>query len=457
MPLEEENRTISINGDSVAPGEDKLLRIEIARLPTGTLIDIPIHIFNAKKAGPTVLVQAGLHGDEINGVETLRRMLANADFSISKGAVIVVPILNVFGFIHFSRDVPDGKDVNRSFPGRKSGSLASRIAYHYTQEILPQIDFGLDLHTGGGPRHNFPQMRYTEGDEMSLKLATLFNAPFSFASNLISGSFRKVAHKLGKPIAVYEAGESMRFDEGAIANEIKPCLGNIARRFVEGPQRGQGRLLFDEAPDRQKAERNFRLWREATDVDAGRDHRTIGMRDAVFVQVFQQKPRHCKDPGQTRHHLAIGATHTFRPDRLGCVRAAKIGEDRQVQLVRQRGQCKGLRSEFRQNDVHALILQKGDQGVFCLSKRQARRSVLHPVLQKPPRSRNDIPAGQPIAPNEIGLAVGIIPAKPSAHDNSIPTEQMLDVTVDECLTTQMIFAGRDCYAHEGQTKEITRL
>jgi len=216
MPLEEENRTISINGDSVAPGEDKLLRIEIARLPTGTLIDIPIHIFNAKKAGPTVLVQAGLHGDEINGVETLRRMLANADFSISKGAVIVVPILNVFGFIHFSRDVPDGKDVNRSFPGRKSGSLASRIAYHYTQEILPQIDFGLDLHTGGGPRHNFPQMRYTEGDEMSLKLATLFNAPFSFASNLISGSFRKAAHKLGKPIAVYEAGESMRFDDKAI-------------------------------------------------------------------------------------------------------------------------------------------------------------------------------------------------------------------------------------------------
>lgn len=216
MPLEEENRTICIHGNCVAPGEDRLLRIEIGRLPTGTLIDIPIHIFNAKKAGPTVLVQAGLHGDEINGVEILRRMLENSDFSISKGAVIVVPILNVFGFIHFSRDVPDGKDVNRSFPGRKSGSLASRIAYHYTQEILPQIDFGLDLHTGGGLRHNFPQMRYTEGDEMSIKLATLFNAPFSFASNLISGSFRKVAHKLGKPIAVYEAGESMRFDEGAI-------------------------------------------------------------------------------------------------------------------------------------------------------------------------------------------------------------------------------------------------
>jgi predicted deacylase len=221
MPLEEENRTITINGDTVSPGQNKLLRIEIARLPTGTLIDIPVHIFNSENPGPTLLIQAGLHGDEINGVETLRRMLENNDFTITKGAVIVVPILNVFGFIHFSRDVPDGKDVNRSFPGRKSGSLASRIAYYYTQKILPQIDFGLDLHTGGGQRHNYPQIRYTEGDEMGSKLATLFNAPFAFTSNLISGSFRKAAHKLGKPIAVYEAGESMRFDEEAIEIGIK--------------------------------------------------------------------------------------------------------------------------------------------------------------------------------------------------------------------------------------------
>lgn len=216
MLLEEENRTISINGHSVPPGQNKLLTIEIARLPTGTLIDIPVHVFNAKQAGPTVLVQAGLHGDEINGVETLRRMLESNDFDIAKGAVIVVPILNVFGFIHFSRDVPDGKDVNRSFPGSRSGSLASRIAYYHTQQILPQVDFGIDLHTGGGQRYNFPQMRYTEGDAISKKIAELFNAPFMFASNLISGSFRKTAHKMEKPFAVFEAGESMRFDEHAI-------------------------------------------------------------------------------------------------------------------------------------------------------------------------------------------------------------------------------------------------
>ncbi len=236
MPLEEENRTITINGSAVPPGKSKLLRIEIARLPTGTLIDIPVHVFNAKREGPTLLVQAGLHGDEINGVETLRRMLENKDFTIKKGTVIVVPILNIFGFIHFSRDVPDGKDVNRSFPGRKTGSLASRIAYHYTQQILPQIDFGIDLHTGGSQRHNFPQVRFTEGDAQSKTLAELFNAPFSFTSNLIRGSFRKTANKMGKSILVYEAGESMRFDETAIQLGIEGV-----KKVLIGLQMQEGR------------------------------------------------------------------------------------------------------------------------------------------------------------------------------------------------------------------------
>ncbi len=221
MHLEsEENKRITINGNSIAPGESKLVRIEIASLPTGTVIDIPVHVFNSKNPGPTILIQAGLHGDEINGVETLRRMLAQKSFKINSGAVIVVPILNIFGFIHFSRDVPDGKDVNRSFPGSKTGSLASRIAYHYTNEILPQIDFGIDLHTGGGQRHNYPQVRYTAGDKTSKELAETFNAPIYFASNLINGSFRKSALKMKKPIVVYEAGESMRFDEFSIQTAI---------------------------------------------------------------------------------------------------------------------------------------------------------------------------------------------------------------------------------------------
>ncbi|MCL6274360.1 succinylglutamate desuccinylase/aspartoacylase family protein [Muricauda sp. 2012CJ35-5] len=221
MHSEGENKTLTINGAEIAPGESKLVQINIARLPTGTLIDIPVHVFNGKKPGPTLLVQAGLHGDEINGVETLRRGLQEKLFQVKKGAVIVVPILNVFGFIHFSRDVPDGKDVNRSFPGRKTGSLASRIAYNYTSEILPQVDYAIDLHTGGGLRHNFPQVRYTLDDDRSKFLAEAFNAPLYFSSRLIAGSFRKTAFKLEIPTIVFEAGESMRFDENSIDEGLK--------------------------------------------------------------------------------------------------------------------------------------------------------------------------------------------------------------------------------------------
>lgn len=221
MEGEIENKTIAISGETIAPGEQKLVQLNIARLPTGTLIDIPVHVFNGKKPGPTVLIQAGLHGDEINGVETLRRLLQDDFFTVKRGAVVVVPILNIFGFIHFSRDVPDGKDVNRSFPGSRNGSLASRIAHTYTEQILPQVDYGIDLHTGGSQRHNHPQVRYTTDDVKSKELAEVFGAPFYFASRLITGSFRKAMFKMGVPTMVYEAGESMRFDENAIATGVK--------------------------------------------------------------------------------------------------------------------------------------------------------------------------------------------------------------------------------------------
>ncbi len=230
MHVVEENRNITIGEQTVSPGEDKLLSISIDRLPTGTLIDIPIFVFNAKKPGPTILVQAGLHGDEINGIEMVRRMLAEKRFNVTKGAVIAVPILNIFGFIHFSRDVPDGKDVNRSFPGTKNGSMASRMAYHYMAEIMGQIDFVIDLHTGGGQRHNFPQIRYTAEDAQSAMLAEVFNAPISFSSKLIKGSFRNAAYRMNTPTIVFEAGESMRFDDYSILEGMQGIL-NILEHF----------------------------------------------------------------------------------------------------------------------------------------------------------------------------------------------------------------------------------
>ena len=230
MFQEKENKNIEIGGETVLPGEEKLVKIKIDRLPTGTLIDIPVYVFNAKKPGPTLLIQAGLHGDEINGIEIVRRMMQEKRFKISKGAVVAVPILNIFGFIHFSRDVPDGKDVNRSFPGTKSGSMASRIAYHYVSQIMHQMDFAIDMHTGGAQRHNFPQIRFTLEDDYSKELAEVFNAPYLFPSRLIKGSFRNTAFQMGKPTIVFEAGESMRFDDYSILEGMQGIL-NVLKHF----------------------------------------------------------------------------------------------------------------------------------------------------------------------------------------------------------------------------------
>ena len=156
-------------------------------------------------------------------------MLVNEYFiNLNKGCVIVIPLLNVYGFIHFSRDLPDGKDVNRSYPGSKKGSLASRIAYHSRYDILPEIDFGIDLHTGGNMRNNYPQIRHTPNDAKSEKLAEIFNAPIQFESKLIRNSFRSIAAKKDIPIILYEGGESMRFDEFAIQEGINGCLKIIA-------------------------------------------------------------------------------------------------------------------------------------------------------------------------------------------------------------------------------------
>ncbi len=217
------NEPLEIRGEIVNLGESKLIKFAIDRLPTGTLIEIPVYVFNGLEKGPTVLLQGGLHGDETNSIEIIRRMLENKYFNISRGCVIVVPVLSVFGFLHFSRGV-HGKDVNRSFPGTRTGSLASRIAYFHMREIVQNIDFGIDFHTGGAQRSNFPQIRYTEESVKSKQLAEIFNAPFYFPSKLIQKSFRKEAHKNNIPIIVYEGGETLRFDEFAIEEGIKGTL-----------------------------------------------------------------------------------------------------------------------------------------------------------------------------------------------------------------------------------------
>jgi predicted deacylase len=201
-------------------GETRVVRIQVAGLPTGTIIDLPVHVLRGERPGPTLLLQGGLHGDEINGIEILRRMMEKDLCCPDAGTVLVIPVLNVFGFLQYSREAPGGKDVNRSFPGSKRGSLASRVAWHHTHLLLPHTTFAIDLHTGGGRRHNHPQIRYTPDDPASQELAKAFAAPFCFPSKLIPKSFRHTAHKHGVPAVVYEGGESMRIDEACVEQGI---------------------------------------------------------------------------------------------------------------------------------------------------------------------------------------------------------------------------------------------
>ncbi|RDV17045.1 succinylglutamate desuccinylase [Pontibacter diazotrophicus] len=213
--------TIVINGKSIDRGEKVLTKLAISKLPSGTVIEIPIYVFRSVHDGPVVLLMAGMHGDEVNGTEIVRRMLSKKMLYPLKGTIIAVPVLNIYGFLNFSREVPDGKDVNRSFPGNRDGSLASRVAYRFMKEIIPYVDYGLDFHTGGSSRANYPQLRCVLADSRNEELARAFGAPFILNSPYRQGSLRKEAAKLGKSIMVYETGESLRFDEKGISLGIE--------------------------------------------------------------------------------------------------------------------------------------------------------------------------------------------------------------------------------------------
>lgn len=215
---------ISINKHKIGRGEREEVRLNIARLPTYTTIDLPVHVYRAKEDGPVLLLTGGLHGDEINGIEIIRRMIVRDLIRPERGTVIAMPLVNIYGFIQNERGVPDGKDINRSFPGIKAGSLAKLLAFILMNEIIPQVDFGIDFHTGGASRANYPQIRCALTIEKNRELAEAFAPPIIVNSNFIEKSFRKAAHRKGKHIVVYETGEAQRFDEFGIRQGIEGTL-----------------------------------------------------------------------------------------------------------------------------------------------------------------------------------------------------------------------------------------
>lgn len=237
---------LHIDGEKIPRGSNATLELNIARLPSETKIHLPIHIFRSKYEGPIILLSGGLHGDEVNGIEIVRQMIdSNLLDRLLCGTVIALPIINIYGFINFSREVPDGKDVNRNFPGTENGSLASYVAYTITNKILPLIDFGIDFHTGGASRTNYPQIRLAPEDERAHEIATAFGAPFTLYSNLIKSSLREQAWSMGKSMLVYEGGEALRFDDFAI-NEAVRGIQRVLKHYKmikNAPKRRQTRWL----------------------------------------------------------------------------------------------------------------------------------------------------------------------------------------------------------------------
>lgn len=203
-----EKEVLEILGVKVALGENANVSFNVAKLHTQNTIDVPVIIERSKKPGPTILITAGIHGDEINGVEIVRQIIAKGINKPKKGTIICIPVINVFGFIHMDREFPDGRDLNRVFPGGKGGSLASRVAHKLITEIVPHADLIMDFHTGGADRFNSAQIRIKNDEIVLDELAEIFGAPFVYYSKNLNKSFRNTSYKLGIPMLLFEGGKS---------------------------------------------------------------------------------------------------------------------------------------------------------------------------------------------------------------------------------------------------------
>jgi uncharacterized protein len=227
------HKKMVILGKEILPGKGAQLNLDVARLHTRTPILVPVIVERAKEDGPTVLLMAGLHGDEINGIEIVRRFLRKKLHKPTKGTIICLPVFNIFGFLNVKRELPDGRDLNRSFPGSAKGSLASQFAYHFMKEIAPHCDYIIDFHTGASQRNNFPQIRCVMSDPESMELARVFNPPFIINSSLIGKTIRESMIKMKKKILLFEGGmansiEEMVVEEGL--NGTKRLIAHLGMR-----------------------------------------------------------------------------------------------------------------------------------------------------------------------------------------------------------------------------------
>ncbi|MBD3618859.1 MAG: succinylglutamate desuccinylase/aspartoacylase family protein [Chromatiales bacterium] len=224
------NQPVTIGDVTVRPGNRALVLLPVTVLYTSNPVEMPVHVICGKRPGPRLFISAAIHGDELNGIEIIRRLLKSSALRHLRGTLIAVPIVNVFGVLNHSRYLPDRRDLNRSFPGSDHGSLTARLAHLFMEEIVAKCTHGIDLHTGALHRDNLPQIRAHMDDEETARLARAFGVPVLLNSVLRDGSLRQAADESGIKMLLYEAGEALRFDEVSIRVGVAGIL-NVMREL----------------------------------------------------------------------------------------------------------------------------------------------------------------------------------------------------------------------------------
>lgn len=217
-------RPFVLGGVEIPPGGRGRITLPVSTLPDHTPVGLEVEVIHGKRPGPVVFVSAAVHGDEVIGVEICRRLLRAEQLDRLRGTLLVVPIVNTFGFLTRSRYLPDRRDLNRSFPGTETGSLAARLAHIFLHDLVLKCDFGIDLHSAAIHRTNLPQIRVSLGVPETAAMARDFGAPVILTSPLRDGSLRGEAQARGVPVLLYEAGEGLRFDEMGVRAGVAGIL-----------------------------------------------------------------------------------------------------------------------------------------------------------------------------------------------------------------------------------------
>lgn len=262
------NSAITLAGVTVQPGEVKKIELPVVKLYTDTQMSIPVQVHCGRMAGPTLFLSAAIHGDELNGVEIIQRLINSKAMQKLRGTVLAVPMVNVYGVLNQTRYLPDRRDLNRSFPGSSRGSLAARMADLFLREIVRRCDYGIDFHTGAIHRSNLPQIRADLDDEATAQLASAFGVPVVLNANIRDGSLRQCAAEEGAKVLLYEAGEALRFDELAIRAGVRGTL-NVMRSLGMLPASRR-------KPSYEPVVARYSRWLRATDSGFIRHKKQLG-------------------------------------------------------------------------------------------------------------------------------------------------------------------------------------